>query len=144
MPTTSSRRNNAPVNSPRSASLLPDPLICIAIALGVMGLVFFAVSFVGDNNSGETGETLARLFAGSLFISGLLLFLLGFGLLYDERGERSHYAIPMLLGSIIGGLSSALFVAGAGSIVAAPFALAILALRPLRQLLPGGRKGAKP
>ena len=143
MPTTSSRRNNAPVNSPRSASLLPDPLICIAIALGVMGLVFFAVSFVGDNNSGETGETLARLFAGSLFISGLLLFLLGFGLLYDERGERSHYAIPMLLGSIIGGLSSALFVAGAGSIVAAPFALAILALRPLRQLLPGGRKGAQ-
>ncbi len=144
MPTTSSRRNNAPVNSPRSASLLPDPLICIAIALGVMGLVFFAVSFVGDNNSGETGETLARLFAGSLFISGLLLFLLGFGLLYDERGERSHYAIPMLLGSIIGGLSSALFITGAGSVVAAPFALAILALRPLRLLLPGGRKGAKP
>jgi hypothetical protein len=139
MPTPTSRRNNAPVNPPRQPSLVPEPLICVAIALGVMGLIFMGFSFFGIFAEGDAGRTLARLFAASLIISGFLLFLLGFGLLGEVRGKNSYYAVPTLLGAIIGVSAAALFVSGTGKLVMVPFALAILAIRPFRTAFTRGK-----
>lgn len=138
MPTPTSRRNNAPVNPPRQPSLVPEPLICIAVALGVMGAIFLAFSFIGFFADGETGRTLARMFAASLLVTGLLVFLLGFGLLGEHRGKGSFYGVPALLGVVIGAVAAALFVAGSGEFVLAPFALAVLAMRPFRGLFRRG------
>ncbi len=133
MPTPTSRRNNAPVQPPRMPSLVPEPLICIAIALGVMGVIFLVFSFTGVFAEGDVGKTLARLFAGSLFLSGLLIFLLGFGLLADKRGDNHYYVVPTILGVVIGIVAASLFVINVGEYVLAPFALAVFALRPFRR-----------
>lgn len=143
MPTPTSRRNNAPVNPPRQPSLVPEPLICIAIALGVMGVIFLSFSFLGIFAEGDAGKTLARLFAGSLFLSGLLLFLLGFGLLADRRGDNRYYVVPTILGTLIGSAASALFVAGTGGYVLLPFAFSILALRPFRAMFGVSKAGKR-
>ncbi len=143
MPTMPSRRNNAPINPPREPSLIPDPLICLAAAFGAMGVVFLSMSFSSAIIEDSAGRTLARLFAGSLLISGLLLFLLGHGLLHEWRGQSEYYAWPTLLGVIIGVSASLLFVAETGQVVAVPFFFTVLAIRPISRLMTRRGKGGQ-
>lgn len=142
MPSSMSRRNNAPINPPREPSLIPDPLICLSAAAGAMGIVFLALSFSTAVIEDAPGRTLARLFAGSLLVSGLLLFLLGHGLFHDARGRSEYYAWPMLVGVVIGTAAALLFLAEAGWLIAAPFLLVVLSVRPIGRALTrrGGRR----
>lgn len=143
MPTTPSRRNNAPINPPREPSLVPDPLICLSAAFLAMGLFFLAISFSSAIIEDSAGRTLARLFAGSLLVSGLLMFLLGHGLLHEARGRSEYYAWPMLLGGFIGLAAALLFMAEAGRLVALPFAFIVFAIRPIGRFMTRRGKGGR-
>jgi hypothetical protein len=99
-----------------------------------MAVVFFAASFFNDDvTAGSAGSTLARLFAGSLAITSLFLFLLGYALLRDERSRADHFVFPMLLGIVIGALVAWLFLLPAANLLFAPFLLLVLLLRPVRR-----------
>jgi hypothetical protein len=128
----------------RRATTAPDFLFAVA-AMGVaMAAVFVAASFSDDNlTAGEAGQQLARLFAASLFASAALIFLLGFLLLRDERNQADHYVIPVAVGLAAGAMEAFFFLEPAGMWLLAPFALLVLALRPVRRSLAGilGRGG---
>ena len=82
---------------------MPDLLFAIAAMAGAMAVVFFIASFSDDAvTAGDAGRALARLFAASLAISGALIFLLGFLLLRDERGQADHYVVPAIVGGVAG------------------------------------------
>ncbi|MGI8927768.1 MAG: hypothetical protein ACR2HN_14165 [Tepidiformaceae bacterium] len=118
----------------RPATSIPDLLFAVAAAAWTMAVIFFAASFFDDNvTAGDAGRVLARIFAGSLFVSGLFLGLLGVGLLRDDVRQSDHYVVPLLLGAVIGALESVIFLLPAEELLIAPFALLIFAFRPVRR-----------
>jgi len=103
-----------------------------------MAAVFFIASYSDDAvTAGDAGRMLARLFAGSLVASGSLLFLLGFLLLRDERGQADHYIVPAIVGTVAGIMEASFFLDPAGAWLLAPVALLVLSLRPVRRSLTG-------
>jgi hypothetical protein len=138
------RRNNAPVRPRRPATGVPDLLFAIATALATMAAVFVAASFLDEDlSNGDAGTDLARIFAGTLMLSAILLALMGFLLLRDERGRADHYRVPILIGLLVGGLEAAMFLDPRSPILLlAPLALLIFVLRPVRRAIAamlGGR-----
>ena len=138
------RRNNAPVRPRRPATGVPDLLFAIATALATMAAVFAAASFLDEDlSNGDAGTDLARIFAGTLMLSAILLALMGFLLLRDERGRADHYRVPILIGLLVGGLEAAMFLDPRSPILLlAPLALLIFVLRPVRRAIAamlGGR-----
>lgn len=131
------RRNNAPVRPHRRpATAIPDLLIAFSAVAWTMAVVLVAASLGGNEiTTGDAGRFLARIFAGALGLSGLLLLLLALSLLRDERGYGDHYRVPIGVGIAVGLMESALFLQPAGPWVFAPLVLLLFALRPLRRLL---------
>ena len=129
------RRNNAPVRPPRQpATTVPDLLFALAFSCWTMGAVFFVASFFNANvTAGEAGRILARFFAAALAVTGLFLALLAWGLLRDERTRADHYVVPVLVGVVIGGIESAMFLWPAANFLFAPFLLLIFVFRPVRK-----------
>jgi hypothetical protein len=129
------RRNNAPVRPYRApATTIPDLLFALTAAAWTMAVIFVLASFLSDDvTAGEAGKLLARIFAGALFMAGLFIGLLGIGLLREERGEFNHYRTPVLVGIVIGGLESLLFLIPLGTLLWAPFLLLFFVLRPVRR-----------
>ena len=129
------RRNNAPVRPPREATGVPDFLFACAAALGTMAAVFFVASFVHEDLSqGDAGTQIARIFAATLLLSGLLLGLLGMLLLRDRANRSDHVIVPVAVGVLVGGLESWLFLEPRGAILLLlPMILLVFALRPVRK-----------
>ncbi len=129
------RRNNAPIRPPRrAATSVPDLLFALATTAWTMALAFVLASYVDENvTAGDAGPVLARVFAGALTVSGMFLALLGYGLLRDETRNFDHYAFPVLLGLVVGGLEAAIFLWPADQLLLAPFALLVLTFRPVRR-----------
>lgn len=119
----------------RPVTVVPDILLAFAATGWTMAVVFVATTFLGDEVlTGDAGRFFARLFAGALAVSALLLFLLAFSLLRDERGRAVHYVVPMGVGVAIGLLEAALFLGAAGLLMLAPFLLLLLVIAPVRRL----------
>ena len=131
------RRNNAPLRPRRPATTVPDVLFALGMALLTMSVVFFLATFFDDSlSTGDVGTTLARAFAGTLAVSAIFAFLLGLLLLRDERDKLDRYRTPLLLGVVIGGLESWLFLdAQPPLFLLAPMLLLVFALRPVRRSL---------
>lgn len=128
------RRNNAPIRPRRPATTVPDFLIALAACALTMAAIFFGASFLDANvTAGEAGPWLARLFAGALLVTALFLWLLGIGLLRDDRSRADHYITPAAIGLLIGGLEAAMFLWPANDFLFAPFVLLIFVFRPLRR-----------
>lgn len=141
------RRNNAPIRPPRPATTVPDVLFACAFTCFTMAIIFFVASFLSaDVVAGSAGKVLARFFAGTLVVTGLLMFALGYGLLRDERRSTDHYSFPIGLGVLVGALESVVFLNTIEQLLFAPLLLLLLAFRPLRHWILRGlglrRKGA--
>ena len=141
------RRNNAPVRPRRPATGVPDLLFAIATALLTMAAIFVAASFMDEDlSNGDAGTDLARIFAATLALSGILLALMGFLLLRDERGRADHYRVPIPVGGLIGGLEGAMFLDPQAPVfLLGPLLLLVFALRPVRRSLAGlfGARGRR-
>ena len=133
------RRNNAPLRPRRPATTVPDVLFALGMALLTMAVVFFLASFFDDSlSAGDVGTTLARAFAGALAVSALFSFLLALLLLRSDRDKLDRYRTPLLLGVVIGGLESWLFLQAQPPLfLLAPILLLVFALRPIRRALAG-------
>jgi hypothetical protein len=132
------RRNNAPIRPPRPATTVPDVLFACAFTCFTMAVIFFIASFLSDDVvSGRAGRILARFFAGTLVVSGLLMFALGYGLLREERRGTNHYAFPLGLGMLVGLIEATVFLQTPEQplLLFAPLLLLVLAIRPLRHRL---------
>jgi len=129
------RRNNAPVRPRRPATVVPDFLFAIGMALLTMAAVFFAASFVHDDlSAGDAGTMLARVFASTLLLSALFLFILGLLLLRADRNRMEYYVVPLAVGIVIGALESWLFLEPKGAAtLLLPFLLLVLLVRPIRR-----------
>ncbi|HEY5477201.1 MAG TPA: hypothetical protein VIK11_10850 [Tepidiformaceae bacterium] len=125
------RRNNAPVRPYRRASAWPDLVLALALTGLTMGLVFFVLSFV--DHSAKAEADLARLFATALVLMGLFLLALAFGLSGTSPDRLAQYAFPALLGLIVGGLESILFLAPALLALPLPFLLFVTLFGPFRR-----------
>lgn len=131
-PTARRRTNPAPR---RAATIVPDLLIAVAAAAVVMAIGMAVATLFGDRVVfGDTGRALARLFAASLAVAGLLLFLIALVLLRDERGHGDHYRGPVLVGGAVGAAEAGLFLAESGRYLWIPLVFLILAARPFRRL----------
>jgi hypothetical protein len=129
-----SRRVNAPIRRPREGGTVPDVLIAIALAAWTMAAIFLVASFLTDSHTaGDAGRDLERLFAGTLGIVGLSLFVLAVLLLGDDRGQGDHYYVPILIGAAVGGAEALCFLLPEPALLWAPPLLLIFALRPLRR-----------
>ena len=133
------RRNNAPLRPPRQATGIPDLLFAFAAMLATMAVVFFIASFVHEDlSNGDAGTDLARVFSATLSLSALLLALLGLLLLRDARGKAGHIVTPVLVGVVVGGIESWLFLNPRSPLLfLAPLALLVFALRPTRRAISG-------
>lgn len=101
-----------------------------------MAVIFFVASFLSEDVvSGSAGRVLARFFAGTLVISGLLMSALGYGLLREERRSVDHYSFPIGLGVVVGAIESFLFLQTYEQFLFAPLLLLVLAIRPIRRWL---------
>ena len=131
------RRNNAPLRPRRPATGVPDMLFAIGMAMLVMGVAFFAASFLDDDlSTGDAGTDLARIFAACLMVSSLLTFLMGIMLLRDDRRRADHYVVPLAVGALIGGIEAAFFLAAKTPLfLALPLLLFVFVLRPVRRAL---------
>ncbi len=120
-------------------------LFAFSSAMIVMAAVFLVASFSSDVlASGSAGRLLARMFATTLAVSGVLLFALGYALLRDDRDQADHYRVPIGVGLAVGLAEAAFFLHPAGYWLFAPMVLFVFALRPVRgalsRHLPGGRR----
>lgn len=133
------RRNNAPVRPRRPATGVPDLLFSFGMALVTMALIFLVATFTRDDlSSGDAGTQIARIFAGTLTLSALMLFLLGMLLLRDEKKSIDHYRVPLVVGGLAGALESWLFLEPQGAVfLLAPIVLFIFAARPVRRYVSG-------
>lgn len=143
------RRNNAPIRPRRPATTVPDVLFACATTCFTMALIFFFASFLSDDVvSGSAGKVLARFFAGTLLLAAIFMFALGYGLLRDERSSADHYTFPIVLGMVVGGFESLLFLNTMEQLLWLPLLFLLLAIRPLRQaiarlLFRGSRRRAR-
>ena len=133
------RRNNAPLRPPRQATGIPDILFASASVLVTMAVVFFIASFVHEDlSNGDAGTDLARVFSATLMLSALLLGLLGILLLRDAPNKVNHLLTPALVGAVVGGIESWLFLNPRSPVLfLAPLALLVFALRPTRRAISG-------
>ncbi|MFN0148847.1 MAG: hypothetical protein ACKVT1_20275 [Dehalococcoidia bacterium] len=132
------RRVNAPIRPRRPATTVPDLVFALAATGWGMALTLAVGSFAGDAvTEGSAGKVLARFFAAALAVAGLMLFLLGLVLLRDERGDGSHYRVPMLLGGLIGVAEAALIIRPEGTFLFVPLIFLVFALRPVRRAVGG-------
>ena len=118
------------------------------MGLFVMSVAFFIASFTDDNlSNGDAGTQLARIFAGTLLMSAMFIFILGILLLRDERNRLDHFIVPLAVGALVGGLEAAMFLNPKSALLLlAPLLLLILALRPVRGWIAGyvtGRSWAR-
>jgi len=118
---------------------VPDILFAIGSALLTMAAIFFIASFVHEDlSSGDAGTDLARIFAATLTLSAILMFLLGLLLLRDERARLDHYLFPIVIGLAVGALESWLFLEPRGAaLLLLPLVLLVFAFRPLRRTVGG-------
>lgn len=132
------RRNNAPVRPPRPSSSVPDLLFALAACGWAMAAVVAAATFVSDDLSGgSAGTQLARLFAGTLALSGTFAGLVAM-LLLGPRKRADHVVVPAVIGAALGCLEALLFLDAAPLLLlAAPCAVLVFTWRPLRRLISG-------
>ena len=139
------RRNNAPVRPRRPATIVPDFLFALGAAALTMAVVFFIASFVHEDlSNGDAGTQLARIFAATLMLSAVFLFLLGMLLLRADRNRLEHYIVPLAIGALIGALESWMFLdPRSPAMLLIPLALLVFVLRPVRRGFGAltGRKG---
>ncbi len=128
------RRDNAPIRKRRPATTIPDVLFAVSAAGWAMAATLLVLSF-GDSIEGEAGAALARIFAATLAVTGLVFFALGVLLLRDDRGRADHYVVPLLLGAAIGVAEALLITQTAGTLLPLPLFLFVFALRPVRALV---------
>jgi hypothetical protein len=103
-----------------------------------MALIFFVASFLSDDVvTGSAGKILARFFAGTLLLSGLFMFALGYGLLRDDRSSADHYTFPIILGVAVGVFESIFFLKTVEQLLVLPLLFLLLAIRPLRRAISG-------
>lgn len=138
------RRNNAPVHPPRASSSVPDLLFALAACGWTMAAVLAMATFLRDDLAGgSAGTELARLFAGTLALSGTFAGLVAM-LLLGPQHRADHVAVPALIGGALGLLEALLFLDAAPVLLlAAPCAVLVFTWRPLRRLIartvaPGG------
>jgi hypothetical protein len=119
----------------RPATTVPDFFFAVGMALLTMAVIFFIASFVHEDlSAGDAGTMLARLFAATLLLSSLFLFILGVLLLRSDRKGLDHYVLPLAIGAVIGALESWLFLEPRGALLLLlPFLLLIFVLRPVRR-----------
>ncbi len=131
------RRNNAPVRPRRPATTVPDFLFAAGTALLTMAVAFFIASFVHEDlSAGDAGTALARIFAGTLTLSAIFLFLLGLLLLRADRNQLDHYIVPLIVGVVIGLLESWMFLDPKSPLLLLlPLLLLVFVLRPVRKAL---------
>lgn len=128
---------------------MPDVLFAIGMALLVMSMVFAVASFMDDAlSNGDAGTQLARIFAGTLFLSATFSFLLGLLLLRGERNRADHFVVPLVAGALMGGLEAAMFLnPKTPLLLLLPLVLLVFAFRPVRgviaRLFGGGRPRAR-
>lgn len=141
------RRNNAPVRPRRPATGVPDLLFAFAAAALTMAVVFFIASFAHEDlSNGDAGTDIARIFAATLTLSAIFLFLLGMMLMRSDRNQLDHYVTPILLGIAVGALESWLFLNPPSPVILlAPLLLFVFVLRPVRRGLGSlfGNKGRR-
>jgi hypothetical protein len=113
---------------------VPDFLFACAATLVTMAAVFFTASFVHEDlSNGDAGTDLARIFSGTLLLSGMLLALLGVMLLRDRANRMDHVALPAVVGAVAGGLESWFFLEPRSpAFLLLPVLLLVFALRPVR------------
>lgn len=128
------RRVNAPVRPRPQGNTIPDLLFAVTAACWTMAVVFAVITLTTDQvGGGRAGVTIARIFAGTLAFTGLLLFLLGVSILGEHRNRADHYIVPMLIGVVVGLLEAALLLAGSPEAMVLPPLALLLALRPVRR-----------
>jgi len=111
-------------------------MFSLSAAGWTMAILFLLASFADDTIAAEsTGRVLAQLFSLALIFASTFAFLLGFGLLRDDRRQADHYVLPMTLGGLIGVLEVAAFLLPASNFLFAPFVLLIFVFRPVRRHL---------
>lgn len=131
------RRNNAPLRPPkiREGGSIPDVLFCLASGAFVLAVILLVSTFTNDNvAAGHEGTQLAQLFSAALIAASVFLGLVGILLLHGKQSRANHYSTPILLGVIAGAIEAVLVIMPAGWWIAAPLAVLILALRPVRRL----------
>jgi len=103
-----------------------------------MAAVLAAATFVSDDLSGgSAGTQLARLFAGTLALSGTFAGLVAM-LLLGPRKRADHVVVPAVIGAALGCLEALLFLDAAPLLLlAAPCAVLVFTWRPLRRLISG-------
>lgn len=131
------KRRNAPLRPRRPATTVPDFLFALGMAMLTMAVVFYIASFVHEDlSAGDAGTTLARIFAATLTLSALFLFLLGILLLRNDRNQLDHYILPLVIGLVMGLLESWFFLEPRGAILLLlPLLLLVLVARPVRRAL---------
>jgi hypothetical protein len=130
------RRDNAPIRKRKPATTVPDLLIAVAAAAWLMGFTLALATAFGDQfTAGEVGRALARVFAATLGVVGLMMFLMALVLLRDEREQADHYRIPLVVGSAVGVAEGLLFIFTVESVIFVPLFFLIFSLRPLRRMV---------
>lgn len=129
-----SPRVNAPVRRRQQAGSIPDVLMAMAFGGWAMAIILVSASFGNDAiTAGEAGPSLARIFAGTLAVAALLVFLLGIAMLRETRFIAIRIAYAAVVGAAGGALETVLLLDLAGYWMAAPLLLALLLVRPVRE-----------
>jgi hypothetical protein len=133
------RRNNAPVRPRRPATIVPDFMFAAGAAALTMAVVFFIASFVHEDlSNGDAGTQIARIFAATLMLSSIFLFLLGMLLLRADRNRVEHYIVPLGVGAVIGLLEAWMFLNPKSPVLLLlPLLLLVFVLRPVRRAVAG-------
>jgi hypothetical protein len=130
------RRDNAPIRKRKRATTVPDLLIAVAAAAWLMALTLaFATAFGDRFTTGEVGRALARMFAVTLGIVGLMMFFMALVLLRDERNQADHYRVPLVIGATVGVAEALLFLFTVEGVLFLPFFLLVFSLRPVRRMM---------
>jgi hypothetical protein len=120
-------------------------MFALGSATLTMAVVFFVASFVHEDlSNGDAGTQLARIFAATLTLSSVFLFLLGMLLLRADRNRLELYLLPLAVGLVIGLLESWMFLEPQSPLLLlAPLFLLFLLLRPIRRALASMFRGKR-
>jgi hypothetical protein len=114
-----------------------------ASAVWAMSLTLAIMSLFNDLTPGGAGQTLARLFAATLALSGFFLMGLAIALMRDERHDSVHYVIPSIAGVLAGLLETALILNTAGYWLLLPFLLVAFVVPPVRNVIEPRRRSRR-
>lgn len=99
-----------------------------------MAIILAAGSFFSDAIiAGEAGPGLARLFAASVALAALLVFLLGIAMLRETQWIGLRIAFAFLVGALGGSIETLLLLNAPGLWMLPPLLLAVLVVRPVRE-----------